>query len=48
LRYIYIYIYIKARQLVVPEIGTLIHECNFASENTSDTYMQKLYITIVK
>jgi len=34
-----IYIFIKARQLIVPEIGTLIYECNFASENTSDTYM---------
>jgi len=33
----HIEIYIKVRQLVMPEIGTLIYECSFASENTFDT-----------
>jgi len=35
----HIEIYTKARKLVVTEIGTMIYECSFASENTFDTYM---------
>jgi hypothetical protein len=40
-------IYIKARQIVVPEFGTLICESNFASEDTL-TLIRKLYINAVK